>query len=61
MVLILSFIYLQVFFFKAQISKGTVERSANDIEDYLWVSKDELAQYVPPTYHQCVNKFVMEL
>jgi large subunit ribosomal protein L46 len=53
----------KVFFFKAQHRSGQVALSDKDktVSDFMWVSADDLNQYLVPTYARRVKKFLLDL
>jgi len=52
----------KVFFFKAQYCSGQVVLPSNKtIQDYMWLSRDELKQHLMPIYRDKVKKFIMDL
>lgn len=53
-------VFSQVFFYKAQLQAGSVSPN-EDITDFVWVTKNELKDYVPKAYLRKVNQFVLEL
>jgi len=51
----------KVFYFKAQLKSGDVIKSSPEVEDYLWLTKEELPSYVPASYADNLDKFLLEL
>lgn len=49
-----------MFFFKALL-QGDHLPLAKEKVDYVWVSKEELADYLRPEYHSQVTRFVVDL
>ncbi|XP_032850091.2 39S ribosomal protein L46, mitochondrial [Tyto alba] len=50
----------KVFFFKAFLQSSDLSQ-ADLKEDYLWVTKDELGDYLKPEYLKKVNRFLLDL
>ncbi|XP_072258807.1 large ribosomal subunit protein mL46 [Pyxicephalus adspersus] len=50
----------KVFFFKAMLKSSELQTSKQKGE-YVWVSKDELKDYLKPAYLSAVEKFVIEI
>lgn len=50
----------KVFFFKAVTKGGPVEKQSS-ILDYLWISKDEMPQYMKAKYFREIDKFILDL
>nr|XP_020637382.1 39S ribosomal protein L46, mitochondrial [Pogona vitticeps] len=50
----------KVFFFKAFL-QGSHWPLAREKVDYVWVSKEELADYLTPAYHSQVSRFLVDL
>jgi len=51
----------KVFYFKAQLKSGDVIKSSPDVENFVWITKDQLSEYVPSSYEQSLNKFILDL
>ncbi|XP_074646281.1 large ribosomal subunit protein mL46-like [Tubulanus polymorphus] len=51
----------KVFFFKAQLRDGNVTINDGTIADYVWIPKEELEDYLLPSYLKSVNKFLLDL
>lgn len=49
----------KIFFFKALLQSGDLLQ-AERREDYVWVSKGELGDYLKPDYLTQVNRFLMD-
>lgn len=47
-----------MFFFKAFYASGQVEVNREELEDYAWVTKEELKDYLSPEYYSAVLKFL---
>ncbi|XP_054751408.2 large ribosomal subunit protein mL46-like [Lytechinus pictus] len=54
---------VKVFFFKAQYVSGIFEKKTDSpaVEDYLWVTQEELHQYLSEPYLQSIQKFMLPL
>lgn len=50
----------KVFFFKAFLQSGDLSQTELR-KDYLWVTKDELGDYLKPEYLKKVNGFLLDL
>ncbi|XP_036591651.1 39S ribosomal protein L46, mitochondrial [Trichosurus vulpecula] len=50
----------KVFFFKALLQSGNLSQ-AKKKEDYVWVSKEELGDYLKPKYLAQVRRFFMDI
>ncbi|KAM9313051.1 large ribosomal subunit protein mL46 [Gastrophryne carolinensis] len=50
----------KVFFFKAVLRSQEVETLQQE-KDYVWVSRDELKDYLKPSYLSAVEKFVVDI
>lgn len=50
----------KVFFFKAFLQSGDLSQTELK-KDYLWVTKDELGDYLKPEYLKKVNGFLLDL
>jgi len=48
-----------VFFFKAQWTGGEVQIS-EELDDYAWVTKDEMKQFVTPEFYKAVSPILLE-
>ncbi len=55
------FLYFQVFVFKAQLRGGQIAIDQTQVEDHLWLTKDELRQYLPKKYWSVANRFILDL
>ncbi len=44
----------QVFFFKAQYVSGTIKLNPNELEDFVWVTRGEMKDYVPSDYYNVI-------
>jgi len=51
----------KVFYFKAQLKGGAVIKSSPDVEDFAWLTKEQLSDFVPPTLKQNLDKFILDL
>ena len=49
-----SFCYIQVFFLKAQYRGGEVELNRRELVDHVWVTEDEMREYVSQDYFASV-------
>jgi large subunit ribosomal protein L46 len=47
-----------VFFFKAYYESGPVELNKEELDDFAWVTKQEMREYVSPHYYRTVAKFL---
>ena len=54
------FLSFQVFFYKAQLQSGEVS-ALNDAKDFVWVTRNEMKDYVDRKYMKKVKDFVIEL
>lgn len=52
--------FLQVFFFKAQFISGEVILNKNELEDYVWVTKQEMKDYVSLNYYNVISPALLE-
>ncbi|XP_070559642.1 large ribosomal subunit protein mL46-like [Ptychodera flava] len=50
----------KVFFYRARLAAGDISYCDDTIEDHVWVSSQELKDYLSPQYLESVNKFLME-
>lgn len=48
----------KVFFYKSQFLDGEVQLNGDKAEDYLWVTREELAEYLDPEIAEYVTKIV---
>jgi large subunit ribosomal protein L46 len=48
----------KVFFYKSQFLDGDVELNQDKASDYLWVTRDELAEYLEPEIADYIKKMV---
>ncbi|XP_064607099.1 large ribosomal subunit protein mL46-like [Liolophura sinensis] len=51
---------VKLFFFKAYWLNGEIQKGA-DVEDYLWLTKDELLQYLKSDYYKTIKDFIFEI
>lgn len=49
----------QVFFLKAQLLAGRVQLDDRELEDYLWLTKEEIRDYVSEDYYSAVEHTLM--
>lgn len=57
-----KYLYLtQVFFFKAKYTEGDFQLNKNLADDHMWVTRDELDQYLNQSYAHKVKKFLFPL
>ena len=42
---------IQLFLFSAMYEAGPVTLNTNELQDYLWVTRNELAEYLDPSLH----------
>lgn len=49
-----SFAIVQVFILKAQYLSGDVVVDKGELDDYVWVTKDEMKDYVSDEYYKKV-------
>ena len=52
--------HAQVFFLKAQYRGGEVHLDQRELQDYVWVTKDELKGYVSEDYYSAVAPTLIE-
>ena len=57
---IIFIFYLQVFFFKAQYVSGSVKLNLKELEQYVWVTKEEMKQYVSNDYYNAIAPALMD-
>lgn len=48
----------KVFFYKSQVLRGDVQLNASEGQDYLWVTRDELVEYLDADIADYVKKIV---
>ena len=58
---ILRMIFLQVFFFKAQLQSGQVENATDELLDHQWLTRSQVLDTVLPPYKNAVKRFILEL
>lgn len=46
---------LQVFFIKANYMSGEVKLNQDELVDYIWVTKEEMKDYVSQELYDCVS------
>ncbi|CAH1784856.1 unnamed protein product [Owenia fusiformis] len=51
---------VKVFFFKAHHVTGDVKPGKDTISEHMWLSKDELKDYMHPDYHRTISRFIMD-
>ena len=49
-----------MFFYKAQLQSGSV-KAQKDAQDFVWLTKEEIKDYVSDRYMHKINDFVLEL
>ena len=47
-----------MFFFKAYYESGLVEVNNEELDDFAWVTKEEMKEYVSSDYYRTVAKFL---
>ncbi|CAO3599831.1 unnamed protein product [Absidia cylindrospora] len=52
---------LKIFFMKARMYAGQVKPNNNDVSDFAWLTKDELASYFSPEYYKAVKDSLSDL
>ncbi|XP_046357802.2 39S ribosomal protein L46, mitochondrial-like [Haliotis rufescens] len=52
---------VKLFFFKAAYKTGGVRVDQGNAEDFLWVTKRELKDYLHPSYYSSVKSFILEI
>lgn len=50
----------KVFFFKAQYVSGSVKLNLKELEQYVWVTKEEMKQYVSNDYYNAIAPALMD-
>ena len=50
----INLLFLQVFVLKAQYLSGNIVVDKNELDDYVWVTKDEMKDYVSDEYYKKV-------
>ncbi|XP_077987130.1 large ribosomal subunit protein mL46-like [Glandiceps talaboti] len=50
----------KVFFYRARLHAGDVALSGGTTEDHVWVTSQELQQYLAPKYNKSIEKFLLE-
>lgn len=51
---------IQVFFFKAQWKGGKVNINANKLEDYAWVTKEEMKEFVSKDFYKAIEPVLLD-
>ena len=51
---------MQVFFLKAMYRGGEVEVDNEELVDHMWVTKEELKDYVSPDYFTAIAPILLE-
>ena len=51
---------MQVFFLKAMYRGGVVEVDNEELVDYVWVTKEELKDYVSPEYYSSLAPILLD-
>ncbi|RKP14956.1 NUDIX hydrolase domain-like protein [Piptocephalis cylindrospora] len=49
-----------VYFLKAHILAGQCRPDGKEVEDFAWVTRDEMSKYVSPQYYKVVKKMLSE-
>ncbi|XP_046560193.1 39S ribosomal protein L46, mitochondrial-like isoform X1 [Haliotis rubra] len=52
---------VKLFFFKAAYKTGSVNVDEDSTEDFLWVTKRELRDYLHPSYYSSVKSFILDI
>ncbi|XP_041377704.1 39S ribosomal protein L46, mitochondrial-like [Gigantopelta aegis] len=52
---------VKIFFFRASYAKGNIDLTNKRVSDFLWVTKDELTEYLAPAYMKSITNFVIDL
>ena len=50
---------VKVFFLKAQLAGGSVSVDGRELEDHLWLTKEEMKDYVSQDYYKAVAPMLM--
>jgi len=50
----------KLFFYKARYLRGPIRLNAEELEDHLWVTKQEMKEYFDPALYNYVSKIIME-
>ncbi|KAI8511745.1 39S ribosomal protein L46, mitochondrial [Branchiostoma belcheri] len=51
----------KIFFFKAELSSGQVECGSEDVQEFVWVTPEEMKEYLPEKYLDSVLPFSVNL
>lgn len=50
---------MQVFFFKAQWKDGKININPNKLEDYAWVTKEEMKDFVSKDFYKAIEPVLL--
>lgn len=51
---------MQVFFFKAQLKGGKIKINPDKLEDYAWVTKEEMKEFVSKDFYKAVEPVLLD-
>ena len=51
---------MQVFFFKAQWRGGKVNIKSDKVEDYAWVTKEEMKEFVSGNFYKAIEPVLLD-
>ena len=51
---------VQVFFFKAQWRSGKVNINSDKLEDYAWVTKKEMQEFVSKDFYKAIEPVLLD-
>ena len=51
---------MQVFFFKAQWRGGEININHDELEDYAWVTKEEMREFVSKDFYKAIEPVLLD-
>lgn len=64
--LVIAYIFLQIFFFKAQVISGEIQNKTKskdkttEYKDLAWLTREELISKLQPEYHKQISEFLID-
>jgi len=50
----------KIFFYKARYLRGPIRLNKEELEDHLWVTKQEMKEYFDPKFYEYVKDILMD-